>query len=494
VTLIDRWVIDAGSAGSGAPCAEALAAGAGGRGGGGLARRRCTVSAVPRGGAALRDPAGGHLPQRHVAALAGVPADAAPPQATVGQRGGDVAQPHGERRVAALARGAALALARAAAAAALAGAPRVSHHEQCAGRLGGARCGGRGAARAAAARSGALQQPDCAGGLAALVFRDGHGLPPPGFARHGGKTLELPVPGGELAATVRVDSIVVRHRLRGWCAVTARRRQHRASLLRMQLALVERLRAKREGRVMQSWGQWARCQRELTVRVERHVVRTERAFALRVLAGWVAVYHQLCEQMANLRTCISRKRVAQKWFLRWYWDAFDTDIKVALTDILETPETAEVLDTYWTSDDLRDAGSAPTPARGQRQYSAVSRMAQVSPAGPADYPVEYGVLARADSRMSNINPVFDSGGSGVTRSSGGTPHTAVERSGGARSSEGHGRRSSMELYQESVAAYEATGAGTASLSTTVLQSTERMEMRQNVSYESFEHHGFTRFD
>jgi hypothetical protein len=297
-----------------------------------------------------------------------------------------------------------------------------------------------------------------------------------------------------LAATVRVDSIVVRHRLRGWCAVTARRRQHRASLLRMQLALVERLRAKREGRVMQSWGQWARWQRELTVRVERHVVRTERAFALRVLAGWVAVYHQLCEQMANLRTCISRKRVAQKWFLRWYWDAFDTDIKVALTDILETPETAEVLDTYWTSDDLRDAGSAPTPARGQRQYSAVSRMAQVSPAGPADYPVEYGVLARADSRMSNINPVFDSGGSGVTRSSGGTPHTAVERSGGARSSEGHGRRSSMELYQESVAAYEATGAGTASLSTTVLQSTERMEMRQNVSYESFEHHGFTRFD
>lgn len=45
---------------------------------------------------------------------------------------------------------------------------------------------------------------------------------------------------------------------------------------------------------------------------------------------------------------------------RRYWDAFDTDIKVALTDILETPETAEVLGTYWTPDQLHEiSASAP---------------------------------------------------------------------------------------------------------------------------------------
>ena len=44
------------------------------------------------------------------------------------------------------------------------------------------------------------------------------------------------------------------------------------------------------------------------------------------------------------------------WFTRRYWDAFDTDIKVALTDILDTPETAEVLGTYWTTEQLQDAG------------------------------------------------------------------------------------------------------------------------------------------
>jgi len=42
----------------------------------------------------------------------------------------------------------------------------------------------------------------------------------------------------------------------------------------------------------------------------------------------------------NLKTCLTRKRIAQRWFLRWYWDAFDSDIQVALANILGASENA----------------------------------------------------------------------------------------------------------------------------------------------------------
>jgi hypothetical protein len=260
---------------------------------------------------------------------------------------------------------------------------------------------------------------------------------------------------------------------------------------RMGAVLGDKLSTRRAAAALRHWRQWSRWHRQCMLRVERHVLRTERAFTVRVLAGWVAVFKTRAEQMANLRMCITRKRVAQKWFLRWYWDAFDTDIKVALTDILETPETAEVLGTYWTSDDLRDAGAKRTPSRGQ--YAPRDSPVAVFPPESSTG----GVLWRSDSRdsrLSNVNPVFDSGGSGLTRSSGSytsrrvSPAALLDKTNVKWAAElAEGGKSGIELYRDSVAAYETGGSSL----TSVLQSTERVEQR--VSQVSYWDDGFTRY-
>ena len=47
---------------------------------------------------------------------------------------------------------------------------------------------------------------------------------------------------------------------------------------------------------------------------------------------------------------------AQRRFLRWYWDAFDDDIQVALANILGTAESA--------MDDAFEPGGLPSAVRG----------------------------------------------------------------------------------------------------------------------------------
>jgi len=51
-------------------------------------------------------------------------------------------------------------------------------------------------------------------------------------------------------------------------------------------------------------------------------------------AAWTAAVADARAATDNIRRCLTRKRVAQRWFLRWYWDAFDADIQVALANIL----------------------------------------------------------------------------------------------------------------------------------------------------------------
>ena len=57
--------------------------------------------------------------------------------------------------------------------------------------------------------------------------------------------------------------------------------------------------------------------------------------------AWLAAARETKACEANLKRCLVRKRVAQRWFLRWYWDAFDSDIQVALANILGASEAAE---------------------------------------------------------------------------------------------------------------------------------------------------------
>ena len=86
----------------------------------------------------------------------------------------------------------------------------------------------------------------------------------------------------------------------------------------------------------------------------------------RLLAGhlreafddWLAEVERRRGERENLKRCLVRKRVAQRWFLRWYWDAFDDDIQVALANILGTAESA--------MDDAFEPGGLPSAVRGMR--------------------------------------------------------------------------------------------------------------------------------
>ena len=83
--------------------------------------------------------------------------------------------------------------------------------------------------------------------------------------------------------------------------------------------------------------------------------------------AWLAATRETKAREANLKRCLTRKRVAQRWFLRWYWDAFDSDIQVALANILGASETAAEAEGGggWLGE-----GGMPSAARGARRLDA----------------------------------------------------------------------------------------------------------------------------
>jgi protein SFI1 len=93
----------------------------------------------------------------------------------------------------------------------------------------------------------------------------------------------------------------------------------------------------------------------ITANVARECVRT-----------WIDVVEKKKAEVANLKKCLTRKRVAQKWFLRWYWDAFDNDIQDALANILGTTEST-MHDVYSSP---AGPGGAPSAIRGMMAIGA----------------------------------------------------------------------------------------------------------------------------
>lgn len=102
----------------------------------------------------------------------------------------------------------------------------------------------------------------------------------------------------------------------------------------MSIRVDRRLRS----RAFREW----RALRAKTAHVARLLLNTWRrrstAEKRDALEGWRAAIEHRRRATENLRACLTRKRVAQRWFLRWYWDAFDDDIQVALANILGTAD------------------------------------------------------------------------------------------------------------------------------------------------------------
>ena len=121
-------------------------------------------------------------------------------------------------------------------------------------------------------------------------------------------------------------------------AVDGARRSHvrsdRATAMAARLSLRLRAKAFREWRASHQWGGFVN--RIVARNVERMTVKNLRGYIHR----WIECVEEKKEQVEELKRCLTRKRVAQRWFLRWYWDAFDSDIQSALANILGSTETA----------------------------------------------------------------------------------------------------------------------------------------------------------
>ena len=142
------------------------------------------------------------------------------------------------------------------------------------------------------------------------------------------------------AIVARVCERLVARAFHGW--VTNARASARFSLASARAAgVARRLAARARAASFRAW-------REAT-KTRAHGWTLARHMLARVLRGatrdawdaWLAAARETKGNEANLKRCLTRKRVAQRWFLRWYWDAFDSDIQVALANILGAGEAAE---------------------------------------------------------------------------------------------------------------------------------------------------------
>lgn len=78
-----------------------------------------------------------------------------------------------------------------------------------------------------------------------------------------------------------------------------------------------------------------KCQR---VALQRFIVRQNRVRQAAVWDKWLDIVDDRHRFSADLRHCLVRKRIGMRFFLRWYWDAFDKDIQHALCTILGRTE------------------------------------------------------------------------------------------------------------------------------------------------------------
>lgn len=104
--------------------------------------------------------------------------------------------------------------------------------------------------------------------------------------------------------------------------------------------MASKLSARLKSSTFREWHQLQKKQKHGMTLCRNMLARVYRANKRDAWEQWSAEVKHTKDERDNLKKCLTRKRVAQRWFLRWYWDAFDSDIQVALANILGASENA----------------------------------------------------------------------------------------------------------------------------------------------------------
>lgn len=90
-------------------------------------------------------------------------------------------------------------------------------------------------------------------------------------------------------------------------------------------------------------------------------IRRRTSQLLGALAHWHRVVAGEARRRAAIKVCITAKRVTMHWFLQWYWEAYDDEIRTTLQTLMGTCD-----------DTLHDLYTAHLPGAQQHLMSSQS--------------------------------------------------------------------------------------------------------------------------
>ena len=87
---------------------------------------------------------------------------------------------------------------------------------------------------------------------------------------------------------------------------------------------------------LREWHSTVRMRQWYRMKLAQKKARDQRRRLTLVLVRWKECMAERAEQLQTVSVCVKRKQTAQRFFLSWYWDAFDSDIQSALSEFMQT--------------------------------------------------------------------------------------------------------------------------------------------------------------
>ena len=130
--------------------------------------------------------------------------------------------------------------------------------------------------------------------------------------------------------------MVLRKALHRWAergALTSRNRKRaRAAFARMRRALLRQ--------VLKIWRDAATIEQRIRSTLIKAGVRRMAQWGTQCLHAWWSLIEKARRMKDKLRRCVTAKRLVTQWFLGWYWNAYDDEIRSALRLLYGSAEGA----------------------------------------------------------------------------------------------------------------------------------------------------------
>lgn len=107
---------------------------------------------------------------------------------------------------------------------------------------------------------------------------------------------------------------------------------------------------------IQHWLQYAKLHRATKTAYDRVIAKRKRTAMLDSWIAWRQLVADEFARQAKIRACIRSKRVMKDWFVNWYWDAYEDEIRSTLKLLYGTTEDVlgQLYDMY---EEMRQADS-----------------------------------------------------------------------------------------------------------------------------------------